>query len=92
MAGYNTCMNTLAAGVPALMLPFEENFEQRRRVEKLIQRVPIGLLDHEALAADRLAPTIRRQLMLPRFSADIDLNGAAGTLAYIETLSPNPKP
>jgi predicted glycosyltransferase len=92
MAGYNTCMNTLAAGVPALMLPFEENFEQRRRVEKLIQRVPIGLLDHEALAADRLAPAIRRQLMLPRFSTDIDLNGAAGTLAYIETLSPNPKP
>jgi predicted glycosyltransferase len=92
MAGYNTCMNTLAAGVPALMLPFEQNLEQRRRVEKLIHRAPIGLLDHGALAAGRLAPAILRQLMLPRFSTDIDLHGAAGTLACIETLNRNPHP
>jgi predicted glycosyltransferase len=92
MAGYNTCMNTLAAGVPALMLPFEQNLEQRRRVEKLIHRAPIGLLNQDALAAERLAAAIRRQLGLPRFSTDIDLNGAAGTLAYIETLTPDPRP
>jgi predicted glycosyltransferase len=92
MAGYNTCMNTLAAGVPALMLPFEQNREQRRRVEKLSRRAPIGLLEHESLAAARLARAIRRQLALPRFSTDLDLNGAAGTLAYIEALNQNPQP
>src|SRR5690606_2269711 len=34
MAGYNTCMDILAAEVPALVLPFQQNREQRLRAER----------------------------------------------------------
>ncbi len=85
MAGYNTSMNILAAGVPALMLPFAQNREQRLRVEQLTADHPIRLLHMEDLSPERLIPIIRSQLRSPRYQTAIDLNGAGQTLNIIET-------
>ena len=38
MAGYNTCMNLVQAGIPALVYPFNQNQEQRLRAEKLSKK------------------------------------------------------
>lgn len=86
MAGYNTCMNTLAAGVPALMLPFEQNREQRLRIEKLTDSGSIHMLEPEDLAAEQLAQAILYHSSMGRYTTRIDLNGAVNTLKFIETL------
>ena len=86
MAGYNTSMNILAAGVPALMLPFEQNREQRLRVERLIGDHSIRMLEETDLAADRLATMITAQLQKDRYATSIDLEGARQTVSLLETL------
>jgi predicted glycosyltransferase len=44
MAGYNTCMNILAAKTPAIVWPFSQNREQRLRAERLAQKAPFTVL------------------------------------------------
>jgi predicted glycosyltransferase len=87
MAGYNTSMNILAAGVPALMMPFEQNREQRLRIEKLAHGHPIRLLDGNELHTDRMIPAVEQQLAKPRYRTTINLDGAAHTADYLKTLA-----
>jgi predicted glycosyltransferase len=47
MAGYNTTMNLLACRTPGLLLPFDQNREQRMRLEALVGE---GELESVALA------------------------------------------
>jgi predicted glycosyltransferase len=80
MAGYNTCMNILAARVPALVWPFAQNREQRLRAEHLARLGALQILESEDLSAPRLADRIKRILASP--AADmvpVDLDGAAAT-------------
>ena len=49
MAGYNTCMNVLAAGVTALVWPFGQNREQRLRGEKLAALEAVTLVSDGVL-------------------------------------------
>jgi predicted glycosyltransferase len=86
MAGYNTSMNTLAAGVPALMLPFDQNREQRLRVERLITGHSIRMLEETDLSPDRLAALMNEQLREDRYHTSIDLEGARQTAQLLETL------
>jgi predicted glycosyltransferase len=86
MAGYNTSMNSLAAGVPALMLPFDQNREQRLRVERLIADHPIEILDQMDLAPERLAELIVSQARKSRYQSELDLDGARRTASIIERL------
>ena len=86
MAGYNTSMNSLAAGVPSLMLPFDQNREQRLRVERLIADHPIKILDQEDLAPERLAELIGAQAQKSRYHTGLDLDGARRTVSIIERL------
>ena len=86
MAGYNTSMNTLAAGVPALMLPFDQNREQRLRVEQLIGDHSIRMLEEQDLTPQRLAALIRTQLQAGRYRTRLDLDGARQTVALLEQL------
>ena len=65
MAGYNTCMNILASGVRALVLPFAQNREQGLRATLLEDRGCLGVLSTEDLDPARLAERIARQLQLP---------------------------
>jgi predicted glycosyltransferase len=84
MAGYNTCMNLLQAGIPALVYPYKQNREQRLRAEKLGNKAPIGVLDEGDLNPDRLAERINRQLTCARSNNAININGAAETVRQLE--------
>ncbi|NNF46696.1 MAG: glycosyl transferase [Desulfofustis sp.] len=85
MAGYNTCMNTLAAGVPALMYPFGQNQEQRLRVEQMPRSGSIRLLENDELAPQKLAALMRNQAYCQRYQSQLKLNGAAETVKIIES-------
>ncbi len=84
MAGYNTCMNTLAAGVPALLYPFGQNREQRLRVEKLTRASAIRLLEKEDLSPPQLARLMAAALETDRFITPVDLDGAGKTKRFLE--------
>jgi predicted glycosyltransferase len=84
MGGYNTTMNILATGVPALVWPFHQNREQRMRSERLDQMGVLKVVPDEDLDPDRLAGIMARVLTTAdRLPGQIDLNGAANTAAWI---------
>jgi predicted glycosyltransferase len=85
MAGYNTTMNILAAGVPALVWPFAENREQRLRAERLAERGALRLINDQDLNPHDLARIMGQTLTGAGLKkTDIDLNGAAHTVQWLE--------
>ena len=78
LAGYNTCMNLLATGVPALVLPYRRQREQPLRVEKLKPYLPLEALGEDDLEPARLVRAIEAGLALERRTACIPvrLDGA----------------
>ena len=90
MGGYNTSMNVLAAGVPALIWPFAENQEQRLRAESLAKKAAVRVLEDQDLEPYRLAG-IMQQMILPanlqanRDPVPIDLDGAENAAAWVES-------
>jgi predicted glycosyltransferase len=76
MAGYNTCMNLVLEGIPAIVYPFGQNREQRMRAERLGNFAPIETLEGKPTGRT-LAAVIRRQLQAPRVPPRVNLNGAA---------------
>ncbi|MFZ5571442.1 MAG: glycosyltransferase family protein [Thermodesulfobacteriota bacterium] len=85
MAGYNTCMNILAAGIPALVWPFPQNREQRLRAEALADRGLLGVLSETDLSADGMANRIRQALNQGRPPATtLRINGAEETRRVVE--------
>ena len=86
MGGYNTTMNILATGVPALLWPFSTNREQRLRAQRLAGRGLLTVLEDVDLQPDRLAALMEATLSQPaRSEVGIDLNGVANTVRAIET-------
>lgn len=84
MAGYNTCMDIIAAGIPAIVCPFtgNDNREQTIRAAKLKQAGILEIIEGPALSPAALAGMIERQLNLPgnaRPRVSLDVNGAAQT-------------
>jgi predicted glycosyltransferase len=90
MAGYNTCMDILSAGVRALVWPFteHENGEQTLRARKLEQLGYVSVLDPARLDPDYLAAEITRCLSLPARppSVALDLQGAPRTAELLAAL------
>lgn len=84
MAGYNTCMNLVQAGIPALVYPFRQNREQRLRAERLGKKAPMMIVEETDLEPHLLAKKITEQLKTPRIAADIDLDGAKETAEQLE--------
>ena len=85
MAGYNTCMNILAAKVPALVWPFSQNREQRLREERLSENGAMKVLNKHDLKPSRLANIIDQILIQPLIPvSDIDLDGANKTAQWIQ--------
>jgi predicted glycosyltransferase len=84
MAGYNTCMNLVQAGIPALVFPFRQNSEQRLRAERLGRKAPITIIEQTGLAPRLLAESILQQLKRRRMSAGIRLDGAQETVEQLE--------
>lgn len=79
MGGYNTTMNVVAAGCPALIFPFARNREQRLRAEHLAARVPLKILEQPDLLPERLAKKIESMLRVKKYGAPFSLNGAEET-------------
>lgn len=91
MGGYNTTMNILAAGTPALILPFSQNREQSMRTRRLAEMANIRVLDEKklspaALAAD-IATMIRREKMVP----PVRLDGAEETSTWLSRFAAGEK-
>ncbi len=84
MAGYNTTMNILSAGIPALVYPFTQNNEQSLRIDRLCDLVPIKKLNQGDLKAETLAAHIEQQLLKHRFISPVSLNGSYNTLQILE--------
>ncbi len=89
MAGYNTCMDILAARANALVYPFHEhdNDEQPRRAHKLAQLGLVGVIEPEQLNATYLAAEISQRLRSANAAPTvaIDLNGAQNTANILAT-------
>ena len=85
MGGYNTTMNILASGAPALVWPFGQNREQRLRANRLASLGVLRVLENEDLAPDRLAAIMNDWMSRStRPAVNINLNGAANTARWIE--------
>lgn len=84
MAGYNTCINILQAGVPALVYPFDQNREQLLRAQQLQEIAPLAVLEAEDLNPSRLATAIMTMLGRQRRTTTIAIDGAARTARQIE--------
>lgn len=81
-AGYNTVMETLAAGARAVIVPFagEGEAEQTMRARLLVARGLLEMIEEEALDPRSLAAAIERVRVRPRPApGDIDLDGAAAS-------------
>jgi predicted glycosyltransferase len=86
--GYNTTIDLLRAGVPAIVVPFgaEEETEQEDRARRLAERGYLRVLDESALGTlagvidEALADAPRRRAMAP---VDFALDGAARTAGIV---------
>jgi predicted glycosyltransferase len=87
--GYNTALDVLQAGVPALVVPFaaEGEDEQTRRAERLARLGAVRMLDASALDANRLAAELKAlDDFRPRPLA-LDLDGAIASARILEELA-----
>jgi predicted glycosyltransferase len=85
-AGYNTAVDILRAGVPAVLVPFEagQETEQRLRAERLQARGLARVVPEAELNAAALAAAVRLAREQVRPPARIDLDGAARTVEIVE--------
>ncbi len=84
MGGYNTTMNILATGVPALVWPFPQNREQRLRAGRLAKAGILKVIEDEDLRPERLAGLMDRMLASGHcLPGNYDLNGAVNTARWI---------
>jgi predicted glycosyltransferase len=90
LAGYNTCMNLLATGVPALILPYARQREQPLRVEKLKPYLPLRVIEDHDLDPDRLGRAIASGLCMQRQAEPpaVNLTGAAQAAWILESVHP----
>ena len=87
MAGYNTCMNLLSAGIPALLYPFAQNREQRLRVSAFSKTSVFTLLEPEDLVARTLADKMKSHLQQHKQKSSVKLDGAEKSCKFIDHLS-----
>jgi predicted glycosyltransferase len=89
-AGYNTAMEVLRAGVPAVFVPYETQgeTEQRLRAEILARRDLVSLVPAAELAPERLAAGVAEALARPRRKpGGIHFAGAANAAEFIAGLA-----
>ena len=85
MGGYNTTMNILASGAPALVWPFGQNREQRLRAGRLADLGVLRVLEDADLRPDRLAVIMDQWISrATQPTVNINLNGAENTAKWIE--------
>lgn len=93
MAGYNTCMDILGAGVQSLVYPFtgNNNQEQTVRARKLERMGAVKMIRREQLTPESLAEEIIRCLKSPAArrppAVPLDIRGAEKTALLLTELS-----
>ncbi len=88
MAGYNTMMNVLSAGVRGLVLPFDQNREQRLRAERLAAFGSMGVLSGGDLSPHRLSRAMLDALAMPKPQPSrLNLDGAAASARIMEEMA-----
>jgi predicted glycosyltransferase len=86
MAGYNTCMNTLAAGVRALVWPYARNREQGLRADVLSRTEALSVIKENDLQPVRLAALMDRALAgRSKSGLRINLDGAETTASWLQS-------
>lgn len=87
-AGYNTCLDVLRAGVPALLVPFAKDCEdeQRKRAFRLQQLGAVRVIEQQDLTPARMANEIRHSIESGFIAPQLDLNGAETSTLLIESL------
>lgn len=87
-AGYNTCLDVLRAGVPALLVPFANvnEDEQRKRALRLQGLGVVKVLDERDQTPERLAAEIRRLMNFKFAKPRLNLNGAECSVKVIESM------
>ena len=86
MAGYNTCMNIMAAQVPSMVWPFSQNREQRLRAECIAEMGGMRILEDTDLEPKHLAELMTRNLTeRTRPDYSVDLDGAVHSLDWIQS-------
>ena len=89
-AGYNTTIDVLRAGVPALVVPYEAKgeTEQRLRAGMLAERGLLSVVPAAELTPERLAAGIAETLARPRPTAGtIDFSGGTKTAELVGKLA-----
>ena len=89
-AGYNTVLDILVAGAPAVLVPFADlrESEQTLRAERLAAGGAVEVLSPTALSPDRLAAAIERAVRRRPAALRVDTAGARRTaLAIAEMLA-----
>ena len=87
MAGYNTCMNIVAANVPSLVWPFGQNQEQRERAREIARFVPMTILEDQDLMLPKLSGLIEKSLYGQNMNKHLTLNinGAQNTMKWMRS-------
>jgi predicted glycosyltransferase len=95
-AGYNTVMEVLRSGRPAVVVPFAagSETEQSRRADLLAERGLLAVVAEAELTGERLDQGLRRALALtdPSPARPIDMAGARKTAAILQDLLDNMTP
>lgn len=92
--GYNTMIDVLRAGAPAVVVPYDDrgDQEQTERARRLARLGVLAVLPASELTPERLAAAILRALEAEPSPVDLDLDGAEKTarivLDLVEAASP----
>lgn len=93
-AGYNTVADVLAAGTPAVLVPFTEGdeHEQRMRARLLAKAGRAVIVDPSVLSGQALVDAVAAARDLPRRDLAISMNGAERSADVILELLRGTKP
>ena len=89
MGGYNTTMNILSTGIPAMMMAFQGNNdkEQETRLRKLDSLRRVKMIKNEDLQPEKFARLIINYLEQTPRKLALDLNGVANTRYFLQKLT-----
>lgn len=87
-AGYNTCLDVVRAGVPALLVPFVKgnDSEQQKRALRLQRLGAAEVMDQDTLNPARLAATIRESMNREIVKPQLNLDGAKRSTQIIASM------
>ncbi len=91
--GYNTTMDLLTAGTPAVVVPYAEGREdeQTRRAQRLQRLGLLDVLDSDSLSGPTLARAVRAALARPAAPCRLELDGAQRTAELVDAVCARPR-